>query len=183
MPQLQPHTTRGAAVLANGSVALQTRRETTHGACWRHLATDTATASLGSTSAGAATAANLLTAAVVPTTAVRNGRRWAEFEQFCADNDSPSLPTTPSAIAYFSGTLFERGMSTDSLQGILTPVNNRHVDAGHPKPAVERLIMNVRAGYHRYVANISYVSTLMPAPFPVTNPKHGFNCSEKVAQM
>lgn len=110
-------------------------------------------AAIGTTSAGAALAATLLSGSLAPSTADKYGRRWAEFQTFCRANDWPSLPTSPAAIACFFGTLCERRLAPSSLQTYLTPINNRHHDSGFPKPAAGPLVAKLRAGYNRLLAD------------------------------
>lgn len=147
------HAACETAILANGRVLVQERRDTDHGAARRRLANNSTLAAIGSSSAGASVAAALLTNAVAPSTAEKYGRRWAEFEAFCTANNWQALPTSAAAVACFFGTLCERRLAPSSLQTYLTPINNRHHDGGFDKPATGPLIAKLRTGCNRMVAD------------------------------
>lgn len=125
-------------------------------------------ASLGSTSAGARTAAQLLTGALAASTADRYGRRWDAFVSFWRANGWSPLPAPAAAVACYFGVLCERRVTPSSLQGYLSPINSRHVDAGFPKPEIGPIISRLCAGYHRLLADEAQefpaARTYIPAP-------------------
>ena len=108
----------------------------------------------------------MLTGALADSTADAYGRQWAAFEEFCADNGWPSLPTTAAAVACYVGTLCERQLAQSTIDSYLSPVNGRHVAAGFPKPATGRLVQDLRAGYARMVADRSNSFPFARAPLP-----------------
>lgn len=123
-------------------------------------------ASLGTASAGSATAARLLMGAVAPATAYKYGRRWAAYEDFCRANGWPALPTPAAAVACYFGTLVEWRLAPSSLQSYLTPIKNRHADAGYSRPAIGKLITQLRAGNHRLLADEEGAFPFARAPLP-----------------
>lgn len=123
-------------------------------------------AALGFASAGALTARMILRKDISAGTADAYGRRWEAFTSFCAENDWPSLPTTPAAVACFFGTLAERQLAPSTIRGYLTPVNSRHQAAGFPKPAVGELLARLRKGYARLLAEHDNAFPFARGPLP-----------------
>lgn len=57
-------------------------------------------------------------------------------------------------------------MKPSSLQGHLTPINHRYLAAGFPRPAVEELIVSLRAGYSRLLADEEHEFPPARSPLP-----------------
>lgn len=101
-------------------------------------------------------------------TADAYGRRWAAFEQFCADNNWCALPSSPGAVVCFFGTLEKRSLEPSTVRGYLTSINSRNGAAGFRKPAVGALMARLRRGYARVRADAGdafpFSRGLLPAP-------------------
>lgn len=69
----------------------------------------------------------------------------------------------------FFATLVERRLAPASLQGYLSPINNRHADAGFARPAAGALVQTLRAGYNRRLADdeAAFPPAWAPLPAPL----------------
>lgn len=110
-------------------------------------------AALGATSAGAATAKRILNATVTAGTADGYMRNWLAFQDFCAANDWPALPTSAAAVACYYGAMCDRGLKPSTMRAYLTAVNNMHAAAGYARPALGPAVAKLRKGWARILAD------------------------------
>jgi hypothetical protein len=125
-----------------------------------------------------ATAAELLSQALAPSTAASYQRFWVLFEHFCVSAQCSALPASHYTVCAYLGTLFEgQRLRGTSIRPYIAAIGTQHHRLALADPTSHTLVLMARRGFAAADARLRTGAALRSAAYPAAAALHCLNAA------